>query len=414
MFQNLAGIASIPFVTPNGEIVSRPGYHRGTEMYLALNPGAEPDIPVAPNHAQIIDALRQLWRPWASFRFAGAEDRGAMLAAILGAVCRPGLSIAPGTMFDAPVQGSGKTLAAESVAALVRGSRGVAPWVGGAHAEAEMAKRLVSLCLEGAQALVLDNIKGFFDSSVLAAFLTSGRIAGERILGVSSTFSGEARIVVLATSNNASLSRDLGRRFPKVRIDTGTEAPQTLRFAFDPVERALTERLAIATAVCTVMAGFFRAGAPVHGEGDASYPEWARTVRSCVLWLQTLGLTEEAGIGQVGDPAASILEEAGADDPDQMALGQLLRGLHSVFKDGELFTSSDVLALWKGNGGGTDAGADVAEALGEMLSPGKRDHTANSIGRALGNRRDRITGGLALRACGKDRKDKLLWTVAEV
>lgn len=413
MFSNLASVAGVPFVTPQGDVVSRPGYHQGTGVYLALHSVDEPDIPNAPDRAQLVAALRQVWRPWASFKFAGSDDRGAMLGTILGAVCRPALPTAPGTMFDAPVQGSGKTLAAEAVATLVRGVRGVAPWSTGQGAEAEMVKRLVSLCLEGSQALVLDNIKGHFDSNVLAAFLTSGRLEGERILGGNSTFSGEARMVMLGTSNNANLSRDLARRFLRVRIDTGTETPQALSYGFDPVERALDERLGIGAAACTLLAGFYAAGAPMTGRGEAGFPAWSRMIRGCVLWLQAEGLTEEAGIGPVGDPATSILEDAGNDDPDQIALGQLLRGLHGIFAGGEPFTSADVLALWKGGGGAGEACADVVEGLGEMLSGGKRDHTALTIGRALSNRRDRITGGLVMRACGKDRRDKQLWTVTE-
>lgn len=413
MFDNLASVSGVPFVTPEGEVVSRPGYHQGTQVYLALSPADEPDIPTSPDRAQLVGALRQMWRPWASFRFASVEDRGAMLATILGAVCRPGLPTAPGSMFDAPVQGSGKTLAAEAVATLVRGVRGVAPWAAGQGAETEMVKRLVSLCLEGSQALVLDNIKGHFDSNVLAAFLTSGRLTGERILGGNTTFSGEARVVMLGTSNNASLSHDLARRFLRVRIDTGTETPQALSYGFDPVGRALAERLTIGAAVCTVMAGFYCAGAPMTGRGEAGFAAWSRMIRGCVLWLQAEGLTEEAGIGPVGDPATSILDDAGADDPDQAALGQLLRGLHGIFTNGAPFTSADVMGLWaRGDGAGGDA-ADVVEALGEMLRAGKPTHTPKTIGHALKNRRDRITGGLVLRTLGTDRKDKQLWAVVE-
>lgn len=407
-FRELAAVVTAPYATPQGEIVTKPGHHQGTGVYLALAPELEPDISLSPTRAELVAALQQLWRPWESFRFAGDEDRGAMLATIISAICRPALPTAPGTMFDAPVQGSGKTLAAEAVAALVRGRRGVAPWSGGTGAEVEMSKRLVSLGLEGAQALLLDNIKGHFDSNVLAAFLTSGRIEGERILGGNSTFSGEARLVVLGTANNASLSRDLGRRFLKVRIDTGSETPQALSYGFDPVERALVERLSISAGVCTLAAGFFASGAPTLGRGEAGFPAWSRMVRSCVLWLQGEGLTEEAGIGRVGDPAASILEDAGADDPDQAALGQLLEGLREAFGLGTPFTASDVLKLWT-----AAQPAGVVEALAEFLSAGKRDHSALSIGRALGNRRDRITGGLVLRACGLSRDKKQVWAVVE-
>jgi len=407
-FRELAGVVTLPYATPSGELVTKPGHNQGTGVYLAMPPELEPDIPDSPTRGELVQAIKQIWRPWKAFKFASEADRGAMLATIIGAVCRPALPTAPGTVFDAPVQGSGKTLAAEAVAALVRNRRGVAAYTSGANAEAEMSKRVVALCMEGAQVLTLDNIKGHFDSNVLAAFLTSGRVEGERILGGNSTFSGEARLVVLLTSNNASLSRDLGRRFLKVRIDTGAETPQALTFGFDPVERAMAERLAIARGVCMVVAGFHAAGSPVLGQGEAGFPAWARLVRSCVIWLQREGLTTEAGVGAVSDPGACLLEGAGADDPDQIAWGALLEGLAASFGVGETFTAKDLLPVCR-----VGQPSEIAEALGEFLSPGKRELSALSIGRVLGNRRDRIVGGLALRG-GKDRKNANVWWIEKI
>ena len=50
-------------------------------------------------------------------------------------------------------------------------------------------------------------------------------------------------------------------------------------------------------------------------------------MRQCVLWVGREGIDEEAGVGDMGDPAHSIMEEAGVR-PDSEALAMLLDGLN--------------------------------------------------------------------------------------
>lgn len=340
--KELNGVVTTPFATPQG-IVTTPGYHAPTGAYLHLPDGVA-SVPECPNRGDVLTALRTLWGPWSSYRFASPDDRAAMLATIIGAACRMGLPTAPGSFFDAPVQGSGKTKAAEAVAVLVRGERGVTPYAEGLGQDGEMVKRLVSLLLVGGTVFLLDNITGTFDSNVLAAFLTSGRLE-ERVLGANQWFRGSGRVTVLATGNNASLSRDLGRRCLRVRIDPGIECPQSAEFSFDPVAKAQAERLSIAIATMTVLQAFFQAGKPKLGRGECGFAEWAGLVRPSVLWLAREGLAEEAGIGALGDPARSILEGASESDPDTAGLRLLLEGLRQSFGD-EPFLARDVLALW--------------------------------------------------------------------
>lgn len=405
--KELKAVTTIPFATPT-EVVLTPGYHLPTGVYLHLPRIETEGLPQSPNRGMVVAALRHLWRPWEGYRFASAEDRAAMLAAIIGGVCRVGLETAPGVFLDAPVQGAGKTKAAEALAVLVRGYRGVTPFTEGQNAEAEMTKRLVGLLLEGAPSLLVDNVVGVFDSAVLAAFITSGRL-DERMLGGNAWFRGEGRVLVIATGNNASLSRDLGRRLLRVRIDPGVECPQGQEFHFDPVVRAMGERLAIARAVITVVQAFQSDGAPRLGRGDCGFPEWAALVRSCVLWLQREGMSEEADVGVLGDPARSILEGAVEDDPDTTGLHLLLVGLRSAF-GADLFRARDVLALW--DTGGEGAASLVREGL-EVLVHRRQNISARTIGDVLRYRRDRLAGGLVLRACGKDRDGVALWMVCE-
>ena len=320
------------------------------------------------------------------------HDRGSLLAAILGIFSRPGLDTAPGLLVDAPCQSSGKTLLAQSLGALLLGKRApITPF--GGDDDIELKKLLVSNALGGFDWLLLDNVTGSYDSATLAAYITSGNLR-ERILGASLTFDGDVSPTVVLTSNNGTLSRDLASRFIRVRIDTRTERPQGLEFSFDPIERALQDRLPIARAACTLFQGFLSAGSPRLGRGDARFTQWSRLVRSCVLWLESEGLPEAAGVGHLSDPAWMILELAGKDDPESQALAQLLEGLTQAYPGGEPFYARDVLQLCNL---GVGAGRDVKEAV-ESLIVNKGPLTTRTVGKILSFRVDRIADGMVLRA----------------
>jgi hypothetical protein len=400
--KELKSLVTAPFCTPS-EVVTRPGYHAATCTYAAYDPDLMDAFPLQPDRGALVAALRQIWRPWCAFKFSTAEDRGAMLAAIIGALARPGLADAPGVLMDAPCPGSGKTICAAAVGALVLGRRApVTPFSG--VDDAELKKQMVANALDGFDWLLLDNVVGLYDSAVMAAVLTGGALR-DRVLGSSLMFDGEIRLNVFLTSNNAALSRDLHRRFIRVRLDTGVECPQALEFAFNPVDRALTERLAIARAVCVVVQGFFAAGSPRLGAGDAGFAMWSRLVRDCVLWCQREGLSEEAGLGVLGDPAHQIIVEAGRSDPSSQALGLLLHGLQESLGD-DWFYARDVMTLVAYPA--DQASSYVKEAL-ETLCPSRGQLNAKTVGNLLKYRVDTHCDGLVLRmAEGQHKTNRYL------
>ena len=402
--KNLTAITKLPFVSPSGKIIAQPGYHPETEIYAHFDHEALPAIPDNPTPDQIIGAIQVAMQPWSKYRFASVYDRGAMLAAILTAVCRPALDVAPGFFLDAPQQASGKTKAAEALGALIKGQRpGITPFVGGPQADAELAKKIVAMAMVGETFCLVDNVTGLWKSPVLAGLITSGHV-NERVLGGNRWYRGGSRTMVVATGNNAELDLDLGRRFIRVRIDAGVECPQAREFSFDPVEMAKMNRLAIAHAALVIVQGYHAAGAPALGRGDAGgFSTWNRLVRRVVLWASVAGYTEEAGYGAVGDPAHSLLESASADDPETAALRSLLVALHETI-GAEPFTARDVLTLYSQGRG------EVFDALSGILL-GRRDVSATSVGRVLLHRRDRITGGMVLRKLGEDRRG-VVWSVA--
>lgn len=407
----LKATVNLPYATPDGAVVVAPGFNAENGIYANIAPDAVPAIPEKPSDCEIISALMTLWMPWSGYRFASANDRAAMLAAIITAVCRAALGIAPGFFFDAPTQGSGKTKCAGALGALMRGKRGgITPFVEGSGVEAETVKKLVAMLLGGESFWLIDNVVGIWRSPVISGLITDGNLS-ERILGGNSWFRGDARMMVCATGNNAALDRDLGRRMIRIRIDPGVETPQARNFRFDPIDLALSKRQDIAHAVLVVVRAFWQAKPDLKGKGDAGFSEWNKLVRQCVLWVASTDFCEKAGIGSVGDPAQSIMEDAGVDDPDVPVHRMLMIGLHETYK-GLPFQAKDVLQLWDlgEHRSSDDPTGMVRESITSMLGRYAVPNSV-SVGRVLRNRRDRWVGSMILRQVGKDRNDVALWVI---
>lgn len=405
---------SLPYATPDFRIVQVPGYDEQTRVFADFAPDAMEPVPESPSRGDVVEALRTLWLPWSLYKFASAHDRAAMLSAIFTAVCRCSLDMAPGYMADAPMPGAGKSVSMAALGALMRGTRTpVTPWVTGGGSESELAKKLVSLLVAGVDYVAFDNVTGTMDSSVLSALLTDGALS-ERLLGGNVWYSGTARMFVCASSNNASLSRDLSRRLVRIRLNPGVERPNSLSFPFSPAELALSERMRIARAVLIVIRAFHRAGAPQGGAGSAGYGQWNRLIRQSAIYVGQSELAAEAGIGTLGDPAHSIVEQAGVDDPSTTAHRLLLCGARLVLD--AIFTARDLLRVYTAAEHVTDPDDDrglVRDGLGSILG-GRREVSAVSVGRALAFLRDRIVGGLVLRQCGQDRNGIAQWKVETV
>jgi hypothetical protein len=208
------------------------------------------------------------------------------------------------------------------------------------------------------------------------------------------------------------LDRDLSRRFVRVRIDPGVERPNALDFPFDPTDEALTRRMDIARAVLVLMRGYAVAGAPRLGKGTAGFRDWDRLVRQCVLWLGEQRLCIDAGIGAIADPALSIVEQAGAGDPETEALRCLLKGCLDAFT-GRPFTAKELLEVWRvAHDSREDSLSQLCEALDMMTKSRGADQASSlALGRVLLYRRDRVCEGLVLRSIGHDRTKSGLWRV---
>lgn len=412
----LTAITSLPYATADRQIVMEPGFNTRSGIYNTMVE-TPPALPETIRRQDLIEALKTIYAPWKDYQLATDHDRGAMLASIFTAVLRPAMRIAPGTFFDAPVRGSGKTKAALALGALMSGQHiGVYPFVAGGN-EAELSKVFVALLRSPRRHLLIDNVKGLFTSAILEATSTSGKVSG-RLLGFSRDDEYDARILMLATGNNAQLGTDLGTRYMVVRIDTGMVRPEEVRHTFEPDNVALKTRMNIACAVLTVLRAYWQSG-NVTSHAGSRFAEWGELVRDPVIWLaQQDGLTQEAGIGTISDPQNAISKED--DDPETYALGQLLQGLAGKFGAGKAFYTKDVFGCLNIENGriqhyvnAPDELAQIRESVEDMMSG--RTLTVASIGKILQNRKGRAHEcGLKLVASAQLTNGVRAWQVLPV
>ena len=379
----LDGVITGPTIRLDGSVLNAPGYDHITRLLLDPLGEVVPEVPTSPTLNQAATALDTLLHPFQSFPFVDATAKGALLAAILTAAIRPVLPTSPAIAFDAPIQGSGKTLLASCVGAIAEGrAPDVWPHTHGRDDE-ETRKRLFTALRTGGKALVWDNVTGVFDSASMAAFITADAMV-DRILGKSEAIRIPNRALLILTGNNLSLAGDLPRRVIICRIDPETEQPFARQFDLDPLQWVLENRIAMLVAACTLIrARFAHVTQPALGR-LASFEAWDDLVRQTVVWAAIMLRPFE-----FGDPM-DLVREAQAADPDADALFALLDALKERFRGAE-FNSKEVMVAIQ-----TDMGNRAIETALLDIAGEKPARSAKSLGRVLKHREGRIVHGLRL------------------
>jgi hypothetical protein len=188
----LAGVSTAPLLSADGNARVADGYDRATALWCCHVPMLT--LPPHPSRADAEAALRRLREAFRTFPFGDASrccdasngvevvdlleppgrDESAFLVALMTAVCRPSLWLAPGVLFTAPAvsgAGSGKGLLVRAICAIAFGIRPRAFTTGGERHELD--KRLAAELIEAQPALFLDNANGLtLRSDTLASVLT--------------------------------------------------------------------------------------------------------------------------------------------------------------------------------------------------------------------------------------------------
>lgn len=384
----LTAVVTAPTLRPDGSVLSAPGYDNATGLLFDAE-SLPMHIPEAPTRRDSVAALEFLLKPFEAFPFATPLDRAVHLAALLTAAVRPILPTSPAFAYDAPVQGSGKTLLARCVGILTEGKDpAVWPHTGGRDDE-EVRKRLFTVLRSGARSMIWDNVVGTFDSAALASALTNSTFS-DRILGASQASEVPNRMVMLLTGNNLSLAGDLPRRVLVSRIDPQTDKPYARAFDLDPAAYCLAHRQRMLGSALVLIRAMLTHGCAVPGAGKmASFEQWDAWVRQAVIYANEL---QPDRFGDVMD-AVNLNQAA---DPEQEALRALLAAWETSIGTARVQTAEVVKRATE-----CFTNPQLREALEEFLPHGRLN--AKSVGKMLAYRKDRVCNGLRLESAGEDR-----------
>ena len=392
----LTGVITAPTLRPDGSVVTSIGYDAKTQLIFDPLVDVVP-VPHNPTREEALAALKALLTPFANFPFCTSLDRAVLLAALLTAAVRPALPVSPGFAFDAPIQGSGKTLLARCVGALIENDEpSVWPHVTGRDDE-ENRKRLFAVLRSGVKALIWDNVTGAFDSPAMAATMTSP-IVTDRILGRSVSSSVPNRLLIIATGNNLVLQGELPRRFLVCRIDPQTERPFAREFSLDPFAHCRDNRQQLISAALTLIRAYLTHGCTSEISGRlASFEAWDEWVRRTVIYA------DELMPGMFGDILDCVTANQ-AVDPVQEVLRDLLTSWERCIGQQPITIASLVEASKLGQN------ASLREALENLPLSNPDRLEPKAIGKFLGGHKGRVVGGLRLEL-GPKSNDRQSWRV---
>jgi len=396
--KSLVGLARQPHLRPDGSLVRNAGYDELTGLYGSFD-ASKYEIPEKPNKQDAEQALAELKGLLAEFNFATPQDEAAALAAMLTAVIRVSLPLAPMFHIKAPQIASGKSYLSSIIAKLA--SPSVTSAVSFPGDEEECRKLLLATLLESPAVVVFDNLNtDLVPYKSLCSAITEEHLTG-RILGVSKTATVGTRALFLSSGNNVGPIRDMARRAITVLLDPKVETPSAREFKFDPLAQVNVKREYFVSLALTVVLARINSDDPYQQvKAFASFGQWSKWIRQTLLWLGH------------ADPVSSIFDQL-ASDPDREALGRLLHAWNAVFgssptmvRDAVNRSSLDKTFLE------TEVSKELFESMLEIAEK-SREINRRSLGRWIARHQGQIVDGLRFeRAIGKTSSER--WIVKSV
>jgi putative DNA primase/helicase len=324
----LAGVCTAPLLSSDGTIRTKEGYDPERQLWCA---NALPlDIPSQPTREDAAEALERLRLNFRTFPFKDSvrcrenaitvvdlnhppkHDESAFLVALMTAVCRPSLWLAPGFLVTAPSvsgAGSGKGKLVRATCIIAFGLQPRAFTTGTERHELD--KRLAAELIEAQPAVFIDNVNGIaMRSDTLASVLTE-RPTRVRLLGQTRMVPLNSTAFIAVTGNGLTVTEDLARRFIYCELDARCEDPELRPFAAGFLDTISSRRAELLALVLTIWRwGRQNADELDRGRPLGSFEQWAEWCRDPLLTLGCL------------DPVERI-ETLKSNDPRRQRIGEL-------------------------------------------------------------------------------------------
>jgi hypothetical protein len=273
----LDSLIECPVFTPQGGLIQSPGFHPAARLWYHPAAGlAVPPVPPAPTRTEVARARDLLQGELlGDFPFRDAASQAHALAGLLLPFVRPLIGgPTPLHLFDAPVEGTGKTLLATVIGLVATGREPAA--IAEATSDEEWRKRLTAVLAEGPMFVLLDNLSRVLDAGALASVLTA-RTWKDRLLGFSKTATLPNTCVWLASGNNTRLSRELMRRTLWCRLDAQVDAPWERNVFRHPnlLGWAKGQRGFLVQAALTLCQAWIAARRPAGAQPLGMFENWA-------------------------------------------------------------------------------------------------------------------------------------------
>lgn len=281
----LSGVAYAPILRSDGSIVSTPGYHADSELWLVDSIPAL-TVPETPTRQDAMTAMQRLAALLAEHCFEQDVDGVAGIAQLMTVPLRASMQRVPLLVADAAYPRTGKDYLLATAALIGTGFRPTIFTLG--ETREEQHKRIGAALLLGAPVISLNNVNGRLASDELAAYLTEGGCITRAYATTGGAKWAPNGNTLLASGNNIMLAGDLPERGLVSRQDARMEFPGERAFSGSPHDDVRKDRAGYLSAVFTIARWALRGTdyAPPEGmAGFGGFDEFNRLIRGPLLVL---------------------------------------------------------------------------------------------------------------------------------
>ena len=324
----IIGIARQPMIDAHGRVLMKAGYNAANKLYADFDEHAYA-VPLAPTKEDAFKALAELEALLEEFPFDADCDRSAALSAILTAVVRSQLKLAPMIHVQAHLPGSGKSYLTALVAAFATGDEVAASSF--PKDDEECRKFLHSQLLSSPAAIIFDNLTTDIYAFKSLCMAITEPTFNARILGVSRTAEASTRTLLLSSGNNVGPVEDMTRRVLTICLNPAEINPAEREFRHpNLIEDLRAKRAHFVSCALTVISAWMLAGRsrPDRMKTLNSFMQWGEWCRLPLLWLGR------------SDPATRLFELM-ANDPEREQTARIFEVLSRIFKS-DAFSVKDV------------------------------------------------------------------------